>query len=85
MLKKGRCYDGAVNGRSSTDTQEALDDFVAGAGKKTKTKPARIELAKATAADFETWLRDAGTVAGDVCTPPPPRAEAEGRQARARA
>ena len=77
VLKKGRCYEGAVNGRSSSDTQEALDDFVAGSAKKTKTKPARIELAKATGADFETWLRDAGTVAGDVCTPPPPAPKAK--------
>jgi serine/threonine protein kinase len=69
VLKKGRCYEGAVNGRSSADTQEALDDFVAASGKKTRTKPARIELAKATGGDFETWLRDAGTVAGDVCAP----------------
>jgi serine/threonine protein kinase len=75
VLKKGRCYEGAVNGRGSADTQEALDDFVAASGKKTKTKPVRIELAKATGADFETWLRDAGTVSGDVCSPPPPAAK----------
>ena len=71
VLKQGRCYDGAVNGRSSSDTQEALDDFVVAAGKKGKAKAARIELAKATAGDFETWLRDARAATGEVCSPPP--------------
>jgi hypothetical protein len=71
VLKQGRCYDGAVNGRSNEDTQGALDNFVANAGKKGKPKPARIELAKATAADFETWLGDANQVKGGICTPVP--------------
>ena len=75
VLKKGRCYDGAINGRSNTGTQEALDDFVAGAGKEIKTKPVRIELAKATAGDFEAWLRAAGEFKGDLCAakPKPPK------------
>ena len=77
LLSQSRCYDGAVNGRSG-DTQEGLDRFVAGAGQKGKTKPARIELAKATASDFEAWLRDAGEVKGDMCAakPKPPKQEA---------
>ena len=75
VLKKGRCYDGAINGRSNNGTQEALDDFVAGAGKEIKTKPVRIELAKATAGDFEAWLRAAGEFKGDLCAakPKPPK------------
>ena len=79
MLKRGRCYDGAVNGRGNNETQEALDDFVAGAGKKAKTKPVRIELAKATAGDFEAWLRDAGEIKGDLCAakPKPPNEAAK--------
>ena len=71
VLKEGRCYEGAVNGRNPNDTQEALDTFVANAGKNGGASPGRIELAKATASDFETWLRDAGTVKGDVCAPTP--------------
>jgi len=56
VLKESQCYDGAINGRSG-ETQDELDRFVASAHKKGKPKPARIELAKATAADFEAWLR----------------------------
>ena len=69
-LSQSRCYDGAVNGRSG-DTQEGLDRFVAGANQKGKTQLARIELAKATAGDFETWLRGADDVKGDLCAPKP--------------
>ena len=83
VLKQGRCYDGAMNGRSSSDTQEALDDFVVAAGKKGKAKAARIELAKATAGDFEAWLRDARAAAGEVCCPTACAAEAEGGKAGA--
>ena len=72
LLKQGGCYDGAMNGRAADTTQDALDEFVAKAAKNGKVKPARIELAKATAGDFETWLRDAGQVKGEVCTPAPP-------------
>ena len=75
VLKKGRCYDGAINGRSNNGTQEALDDFVSGAGKEIKTKPVRIEVAKATAGDFEAWLRVAAEIKGDLCAakPKPPK------------
>ena len=72
LLKQGGCYDGAMNGRPADTTQDALDEFVAKAAKKGTVKPARIELAKATAGDFEAWLRDAGQVKGEVCTPAPP-------------
>src|SRR5262249_9109967 len=72
VLRQGGCYDGASNGRSNEPTQDALDEFVARAAKKGKGKPVRIELAKATAGDFEVWLRDAGQVKGEVCTPAPP-------------
>ena len=77
LLSQSRCYDGAVNGRSG-EAQEGLDRFVAGAGQKGKSKPARIDLAKATASDFEVWLRDAGEIKGDMCVakPKPPKQEA---------
>ena len=77
VLKQGRCYDGAMNGHSNESTQDALDNFVANAGRKGKPKPARIELAKATAGDFETWLREAGAVTGNICAqkPKPPKQE----------
>ncbi|MBO0740476.1 MAG: serine/threonine protein kinase [Hyphomicrobiaceae bacterium] len=72
LLKQGGCYDGAMNGRAADTTQDALDEFVAKAANKGKAKPARIELAKATAGDFEAWLRDASQVKGEVCTPAAP-------------
>ena len=72
LLKQGGCYDGAMNGRVADPTQDALDEFVSKAARTGKVKPARIELAKATAGDFEAWLRDAGQVKGEVCAPPPP-------------
>jgi hypothetical protein len=67
VLKKNQCYSGAINGRSS-DAQEGLDKLVDAAGRKGKVKLARIELAKASVGDFETWLKDADTVSG-VCIP----------------
>jgi colicin import membrane protein len=71
-LKQGGCYDGSANGRSNETTQDALDAFSRAANRgRGKAKPARIELAKATASDFEVWLRDAGEVKGAVCTPTP--------------
>jgi serine/threonine protein kinase len=77
VLKEGRCYDGAINGRGG-ETQDELDQFVASAHKQGKAKPARIELAKATAGDFEAWLRDADDVKGVTClaNPKPPKQEA---------
>ncbi|HEY7084341.1 MAG TPA: serine/threonine-protein kinase [Hyphomicrobiaceae bacterium] len=72
LLKQGGCYDGAMNGRVADPTQDALDEFVSKAAKRGQVKPARLELAKATAGDFETWLRDAGQVKGEVCVPAPP-------------
>jgi tRNA A-37 threonylcarbamoyl transferase component Bud32 len=73
VLRKGRCYDGAANDRSN-DLQEALDRFIAAAGKQGQAKPDRIELAKATVGDFEAWLATAEAGKGTVCAlkPPPP-------------
>ena len=84
VLKQGGCYDGAMNGRAADMTQDALDEFVTKAAKKGKVKPARIDLAKAMAGDFEAWLRDAGQVKGDVCTPAPPPKPRVARPARER-
>jgi hypothetical protein len=66
VLKESQCYDGAVNGRIG-ETQDDLDRFVVSAHKKGRPKPARIELAKATAGDFEAWLRDADDIKGHLC------------------
>jgi hypothetical protein len=70
VLKQSRCYDGAVNG-AINDTQDDLDRFISNAAKKGNSKPARIELAKATTGDFEAWLRDAEDIKGEVCVKPP--------------
>jgi len=83
VLKVGRCYDGAINGRSG-ETQDELDQFVASAHKQGKAKPARIELAKATAGDFEAWLRDADDVKGVTCPKPPKQEASKPRQEAAR-
>ena len=71
VLKRSRCYEGAVNG-SSTDAQGGLDKFVANAVKKGSAKPARIELAKASVGDFESWLKDADAVKDGLCVVPNP-------------
>ena len=68
VLKRSRCYDGAVTGRS-TDAQDGLDKFVDTAHKRGKPKPTHIELAKATVGDFETWLKDADAVKDGLCVP----------------
>ena len=72
VLQKKSCYQGAINGRPD-DAQKGLDRFADGADRKGKPKPARIELAKATVSDFESWLRNADDIRGEVCvTPKPP-------------
>jgi len=64
VLKQSKCYSGAINGRVD-ETQEGLNRFLA--NRKGKDAPARIELAKATASDFDTWLREASEITGGVC------------------
>jgi len=81
MLRVSHCYDGDVNGRTS-DAQKALDRFVNTAREKGKGKPVRIELAKATASDFDTWLRDADDVKNNLC--PKPKAQKPVAQVRER-
>jgi serine/threonine protein kinase len=72
VLKVSHCYEGAVNG-SSSEAQKGLDRFVDSARKKGKDRPVRIELAKATASDFDDWLREADSVKSDLCVAPRPR------------
>src|SRR5262249_10233244 len=67
VLKQSRCYDGAING-SSDDAQKSLDRYIDSARQHGQDKPARIELAKATAADFDLWLKDAGVIKGSLCS-----------------
>jgi len=77
VLKQGRCYEGPINGRIN-ETQGDLDRYISTTSKRGRSRPDRIELAKASATDFETWLRDADEVTGDVCVtkPTPPKQEA---------
>ena len=70
VLKRSRCWDGDLSGRSD-DAQDGLDKLVETAKKQGKVKPTRIELAKATVGDFETWLKDADTLKGGLCAPAP--------------
>jgi hypothetical protein len=83
VLKQGRCYDGAISGRS-VDAQDSIDRFLAAAGPKGNANIARIELANATAADFEAWLREASEIKGQVCARPPASAKPEAAKAAAR-
>jgi serine/threonine protein kinase len=85
VLKHGRCYDGPINGRIN-ETQDDMNRYVTTTAKKGTSRPGRLELAKATGSDFETWLRDADEIAGDVCvTPPkPPKQEVEKPQRQQR-
>jgi serine/threonine protein kinase len=70
VLQKASCYDGALNGRSE-DAQKALNRMIESS--KGPRKPARIELAKATIGDFESWLRSADEIIdGEICPPPKP-------------
>jgi len=71
VLKASQCYDGPINGRAA-DGQDALDHFVHAAQQKSKEKPVHIELAEATASDFDAWLRDADQVAKNLCSKPKP-------------
>ena len=84
VLKQGRCYAGAVSGRS-IDAQEGIDRFVAAAAQKGNANIARLELAKATAADFDAWLREASEIKGQVCTPRTSACQAGERQGPHRA
>jgi membrane protein involved in colicin uptake len=74
VLKASHCSDGAING-SSSDAQKGVDRFVETARKHGEDKPAEIELAKATASDFDTWLHDANNVKANLCFIPQPKPE----------
>ncbi len=67
-LKARQCYDGSVNGRLE-DTQPALENYV------TKTLPdgRKIELASATTAEYEDWMRWFRALDEYVCIPLAPR------------
>ena len=78
ILKRHRCYEGAVNGKSD-DTQDGLKRFVDTASSKGSSVK-RIELAKAAVGDFESWLKDADAIKGSLCAPPPkPKPEPEAK------
>jgi hypothetical protein len=82
VLKQGGCYEGAINGRGP-ETQDELDRYIASAKRSGKADLPRIELAKASTADFENWLRDAEPIKGSLCaTRPKPRDESAKVQRR---
>ena len=68
VLKQSKCYEGDING-SSDEAQKSLDRYVQTARQKGKEKPVRIELAKATQSDFDSWLKEADDIKGGLCTP----------------
>ncbi|MGE0848249.1 MAG: protein kinase [Hyphomicrobiaceae bacterium] len=73
VLKDSQCYKGDVNGTSSDAVQEGLNKFVNTARSKGNSKPGRIELAKATANDFDNWLQEADHVKSGLCVAPKPQ------------
>ena len=73
VLKDSQCYKGDVNGTSSDAVQEGLNKFVNTARNKGNSKPVRIELAKATANDFDNWLQEADHVKSGLCVAPKPQ------------
>jgi serine/threonine protein kinase len=81
VLKQNACYQGNING-SSDDAQKGLDRYLDHARLKGKEPPARIELAKASASDFDAWLRDVADLKGRMCAVKP-KATAQDRGDRA--
>jgi tRNA A-37 threonylcarbamoyl transferase component Bud32 len=78
-LKRNQCYDGGLTGRSD-DAQVPANKFVDSARKRGSRQIERIELAKASVGELETWLRAADLVKTAVCAPqeqqearPPPK------------
>jgi hypothetical protein len=68
-LSRTGCYSGPDNGNTG-DAQKGLDMLVDTANKRGKTVPPRIELAKASTGDFESWLSGAAAIKGELCLPP---------------
>jgi serine/threonine protein kinase len=68
VLKQSKCYEGDING-STDDAQRSLDRYIKTARQKGKDKPERIELAKASASDFDSWLRESDEIKGGLCAP----------------
>ena len=69
VLKQSSCYEGAING-SSDDAQKSLDRYIKSVRLQGKERRARIELAKASASDFDSWLKEADDIKGGLCPPP---------------
>src|SRR5262249_468748 len=70
VLKQSKCYEGAING-SSEDAQQSLDRYIKSAHQHGKDKPANIKLAKATASDFDSWLKQADPIKDGPCATAP--------------
>ena len=69
VLKQSSCYEGAING-SSDDAQKSLDRYIKSVRLQGKDRPESIELAKASASDFDSWLKEADDIKGGLCSPP---------------
>jgi serine/threonine protein kinase len=74
VLRDSKCYAGDIDGKTD-DAQKGLDRYVKTARLKGKQRPGRIELAKATGSDFDSWLKDADDIKGSLCAPPPVKRE----------
>jgi hypothetical protein len=66
VLKRSRCYDGALNGLGN-DAQEGVNKFVDNANKRGRSNVVRIVLAKANVGEFESWLKDADAIKVGLC------------------
>ena len=82
ILKHKRCYDGPING-SSEEAQKGLDRYLNKVGPKTKAPPFRMQVANATAGDFDSWLLAVEAIKGAGCAPAAkPKAKASAQSER---
>lgn len=68
VLNRSSCYDGTID-EDIDRAQDGLNRLIEAADKSAKVKLARLELAKASAADFKTWLANAAAVRDNLCRP----------------
>ena len=68
VLKRSKCYEGDVD-RQQRRCPEGVNRCLKAVRQKGKDKPQRIELAKATASDFNSWLHSRRQHRGRICMP----------------
>lgn len=71
LLKKHKCFEG-LSEEVAGDAQKAIARLEQGLVRIGRAKFPHLELAKATVAEFDTWLKEAETLKGEVCVAPPP-------------